>query len=138
LCERSFEGLTGNLTTSKGIKFQSGEATLGYADSDFAGELDTGRSRTGYVFVMAGGAISWKSNLQTTVATSSTEAEYMAASDAAKEAVWLRRLLGDLGMDVCFQILVDNSGALFQVQNDAICDNIKTYTKRSKAKALGP
>jgi hypothetical protein len=90
------------------------------------------------VFVMAGGAISWESKLQTTVATSSTEAEYMAASDAAKEAVWLRRLLGDLGMDLCFQILVDNSGALFQVQNDAICDNIKTLTKRSKVKAPGP
>jgi hypothetical protein len=74
---------------------------------------------------MAGGAISWKSKLQTTVATSSTEAEYMAASDAAREAVWLRRLLGDLGMDVCFQILVDNSGALFQVQNDAITQKSK-------------
>jgi hypothetical protein len=80
---------------------------------------------TGYVFVMAGGAISWKSKLQTTVATSSTEPEYMAASDAAKEAVWLRRLLGDLGMHVCFQILVDNSGALFQVQNDAITQKSK-------------
>jgi hypothetical protein len=69
----------------------------GYCDSDWAGDRDTRRSTTAYVFMLNGGVVSWNSRLQTTVALSSTEAEYMAACAAAQEAVFLRRLLTDLG-----------------------------------------
>ena len=51
---------------------------VGYSDADWASDINTRRSTTGYLFMMAGGAISWKSRLQPTVALSSSEAEYMA------------------------------------------------------------
>lgn len=70
---------------------------LGYADSDWAGEIDSRRSTTGYVFTLGGAAISWKSRCQPTVALSTAEAEYMAVSEAAAEAIWLRRLITSLG-----------------------------------------
>ena len=68
----------------------------GYTDSDWAGDRDERKSTGGYVFILCGGAISWKSRKQDVVATSSTEAEYVALTEAAKEAVWLRRLLIEL------------------------------------------
>jgi hypothetical protein len=66
-----------------------GELT-GYCDADWAGDCEDRRSTTGYIFTLAKGAgtpISWKSRKQTTVALSSTEAEYMALSDATKEII---------------------------------------------------
>ncbi|KAH9762162.1 Integrase catalytic domain-containing protein [Citrus sinensis] len=69
----------------------------GYVDSDFAGDLDKRKSTTGYVFTLAGAAVSWISKLQTIVALSTTEAEYMAATQACKEAIWIQRLLEELG-----------------------------------------
>ena len=71
---------------------------VGYSDSDWAGDHETRRSTTAYLFQLAGGAISWKSRLQPTVALSSTEAEYMSACAAAQEAIYLRRLVTDLGV----------------------------------------
>ncbi|GJY62249.1 hypothetical protein Tco_0462906 [Tanacetum coccineum] len=53
---------------------------------------------TGYVFVVNGGAVDWKSKKQTTIAMSAAQAEYMAASEAAMEAVWIRKFVGDLGV----------------------------------------
>ena len=61
-------------------------------DSDFAGCVDSQKSTTGYCFKFSNGAISWKSKLQEGTTTSTIEAEYVAASDAAKEALWLGRL----------------------------------------------
>ena len=66
---------------------------MGHSDSDWAGDIDTRRSTTGYCFSLGSGAISWSSKKQPTVALSSTEAEYRAACSTATEAVWLRRLL---------------------------------------------
>nr|GEY16021.1 retrovirus-related Pol polyprotein from transposon TNT 1-94 [Tanacetum cinerariifolium] len=51
------------------------------------------KSQTGYVFVLNGGAVDWKSAKQTIFATSSVEAEYIAAFDASKEAVWVRKFI---------------------------------------------
>jgi hypothetical protein len=68
----------------------------GFSDSDWAEDRATRRSTSGNVFLMAGGAISWASKRQATVAVSSTEAEYMAAAFAAKELIWLRQLLLEL------------------------------------------
>jgi hypothetical protein len=64
----------------------------GFTDSDWAGDKDSRKSTSGYVFLLHGGAVSWKSTKQNVVATSSTEAEYIACSEAAKEALWIRRL----------------------------------------------
>jgi hypothetical protein len=61
----------------------------GFADAAFA-NYDDHKSTSGYVFLASGGAITWKSKKQTTIALSSTEAEYVALSEAAREACWLR------------------------------------------------
>ncbi|MCO5570232.1 hypothetical protein L7F22_023950 [Adiantum nelumboides] len=73
-------------------------SVMGYTDSDYADDLDNRRSTLGYVFTMVGGAVSWRSRLQTCVTQSTTEVEYVAASEACKEAIWLGRLVRDLGI----------------------------------------
>ena len=67
-----------------------------FVDSDHASDKDTRRSCTGYVFYSRGGPISWRSRLQKTTALSTTEAEFMAASEAACENIWLRHLFESL------------------------------------------
>ena len=69
-----------------------------YVDASFAADLVTRRSTAGYVFKIAGGPVSWQSRMQTSVALSSMESEYMAASAAAQEAIWLNRLLEEMGI----------------------------------------
>ncbi|MCO5564231.1 hypothetical protein L7F22_017889 [Adiantum nelumboides] len=71
---------------------------MGYTDSDYEGDLDNKRSTSGYVFTMVEGAVSWRSRLQTCVTQCTTEAEYVAPSEACKEAIWLGRLVTDLGI----------------------------------------
>ncbi|GJX75492.1 transposable element [Tanacetum coccineum] len=69
----------------------------GYSDSDYAADLDARRSLTGYVFTIGSSVVSWKATLQPSVALSTTEAEYMALTEAAKEGIWLKGLIEDLG-----------------------------------------
>ncbi|MCO5607911.1 hypothetical protein L7F22_062113 [Adiantum nelumboides] len=73
-------------------------SVMGYTDSDYAGDLDNKRSTSGYVFTMAGGAVSWQCRLQTCVTQSTTYAEYVVASEALKEANWHGWLVIDLGI----------------------------------------
>lgn len=90
----------------------------GFCDSDYAGDVDSRRSTTGYVFTYNGTAISWNSKRQPTVAASTTEAEYMAAAAAAKEALWLKRLLQDFDVQVpTVRMHIDNQGALKLIKN---------------------
>ena len=94
------------------------QLVVGYCDADFAGDLDTRRSATGYVFLMAGGAISWSSRMQPTVAASTTEAEYMAAANATKEGLWIRKLLTDFDKPLePIVILSDNQAAISLLKN---------------------
>ena len=69
---------------------------IGFDDANWAGDLETRRSTTGYVFFLNSGVVSWNSKRQPTVATSSTEAEYMSLYSATQEVIWLRLLLKDL------------------------------------------
>ncbi|KAK8656810.1 hypothetical protein V6N13_098745 [Hibiscus sabdariffa] len=70
----------------------------GYTDASFQTDKDDSRSQSGFVFHLNGGAVSWKSSKQDTVADSTTEAEYIAASEAAKEAVWIKKFVTELGV----------------------------------------
>jgi hypothetical protein len=70
----------------------------GFVDADWAGDLDRRRSTSGYVFNLFGGEIIWMSKRQAVVALSTIEAEYMEATHANKEAVWLQRLCSGIGL----------------------------------------
>ena len=65
---------------------------VGYSDSDFARCLDSRRSTSGYIFMLAGGTVSWKSVKQTLIASSTMEAEFMACYEALNHGIWLRNL----------------------------------------------
>ena len=109
-------------TKTHGIEFQAKEqeGIEGYSDADWAGDVDTRRSTSGYAFMMNGGCISWRSKKQRTVALSSTEAEYMARFEATKEAVWLKMFLGELGemaSDEAIKMYEDNQGSIALAKN---------------------
>ena len=110
-------------TASLGITFRASgnrKVTLsGYADSNWAGDIDNRRSTTGYVFLIAGGPVSWTSKTQPTVALSTTEAEYMAAAAAAQEAIWIRTILNELGFKQHRPTIIfeDNQGCIKLTEN---------------------
>jgi len=91
----------------------------GYSDADWGSDITTSKSVSGYLFYLSGGVISWSSKKQSSVALSSTEAEYMALAHAAQEAIWLRSLQHELG----FQgpspttIFEDNQSAIALAKN---------------------
>jgi hypothetical protein len=76
----------------------------GYTDSDWAGDVSTCKSTNGYLFLGAGAPIAWGSNKQPIVALSTCEVEYVAASDVAREAIWLRNLLAEIDLSGAFAI----------------------------------
>jgi len=86
---------------------------LGYSDADWGGDLVTRKSYSGYAFLMSGGAVTWKSQKQRSVALSSTEAEYVSLSEAVKEGLYLRSLLMEIKLDEPAEltICIDNRGA---------------------------
>ncbi|GKC12161.1 putative retrotransposon protein [Tanacetum coccineum] len=87
-----------------------------YCDAGFETDRDDIKSQTGYVFVLNGGAVDWKSSKQSTTAMSATEAEYIAALEAAMEAVWIRKFISGLGIvptiNEPIKMFCDNSAAL--------------------------
>jgi hypothetical protein len=93
---------------------------VGHADADWGGDISTRRSTTGFVFHAAGGPVVWKSKLQRSVAKSTAEAEYMAVSEAASMATWLRMLLGEVGVTIPSVLLfTDNNACLAMAKNTA-------------------
>lgn len=93
----------------------------GFCDADWGSDIDDRRSCTGYVFKMNGGAVSWNSKRQATVALSTTEAEYMGLSSATQEAMWLRQLRLDLlpnSSDQPIKIFCDNKSAISLSHSD--------------------
>ena len=112
-------------TPQRGLLFRKdGDSTLrGFVDSDWGGDTDTGKSTTGWVFTLAGSPISWASQRQKTVSSSSTEAEYIAASDACKEAIWLKGFHNEIAprMNYAEQktipLAIDNASALKLTKN---------------------
>lgn len=96
-----------------------------YSDADYAGDVVSRHSRTGTISVYSGGPLSWMSRKQRSVVLSTTEAEYVAASESSKELIWLKRLLGDMTALGTTSLLVDNASAIKLVKNPE-------YHKRSK------
>ncbi|KAL7131932.1 hypothetical protein ABFS83_12G038100 [Erythranthe nasuta] len=94
---------------------------IGYSNSDFAGCLDSRKSTSGFVFLLAGGAISWKSVKQSIIASSTMEAEFVACFEASSHALWLRNfILGLKAVDSIakpLKIYCDNIAAVFFSKN---------------------
>ncbi|RVW61091.1 Retrovirus-related Pol polyprotein from transposon TNT 1-94 [Vitis vinifera] len=95
---------------------------VGYSDSDFAGCVDSRKSTSGYIFILAGGAISWRSVKQTMTATSTMEAEFISCFEATSHGVWLKSFISGLRvMDSIsrpLSIYCDNSTAVFMAKNN--------------------
>jgi hypothetical protein len=101
--------------------------TSGYVDSDYAGDIATAKSTSGYIFFIAGGPFTWRSKLQTIIAQSTTEAEYIALNLASKEAVYIIALLKELGYynQTKFPIYVDNKSAIDLSENPVFHERTK-------------
>ena len=102
-----------SLLTSLNCNVPKSQVLLGFSDADYAGCADTRRSTTGYMFFF-NGPISWQSRLQTTVAKSCCDAEYMALSAAASEGRWLMQLLSEISVHLSptFILFEDNTSAI--------------------------
>ena len=100
---------------------QEGELVIsGYTNAGLQSDLDDFRSQSGFVFCLNGGAVSWRSSKQDVVADSTTEAEYIAASNATKEAVWIKNVVFRLGVVPSItnpvDVYCDNNGAIAQAK----------------------
>jgi hypothetical protein len=115
-----------NGTRTRKLQYTAG-GLLGFVDADWGASVER-KSTTGYVFLLAGGAISWKSQQQNTIATSSTTAELYAAYEAIIEAIWLKKLLVELremGEKYSVPILCDNSGVISTFNNKNFSNKLK-------------
>ena len=95
---------------------------IGYTDSDFAGCQDSKRSTSGYVYMLAGGAISWRSAKQTLIASSTMAAEFIACYEASNHGIWLRNFVTGLrvvdGIERPLKIFCDNKSAVLYSNNN--------------------
>jgi hypothetical protein len=107
-------------TSELGIMFDGkvGLEMRGYSDANWGGEVDR-KSVGGYLFCLAGGAVSWAAKKQPTVALSSTESEYMALTQAVKESIWIQCLIKEIGISVAHAnvIYADNQGSIALAKN---------------------
>ncbi|KAL0402042.1 UNVERIFIED_CONTAM: Secreted RxLR effector protein [Sesamum latifolium] len=101
--------------------YGGGELILeGYSDASFQSDDDDAKSQSGFVFKLNGGVVAWKSSKQGTTAASTTKVEYIAAWAAAKEAVWMKNYIQELGVVPIIAepviIFCDNNGAIAQAK----------------------
>lgn len=108
-------------TINHGIYFQKSDSKIlmGFSDADYAGDLETRRSTSGYIFMVNNSVVSWGSERQKSVSLSTTESEYIAASNAVRELIWLRVFLNELLPEKLDQVnfFMDNQSAIRLVKN---------------------
>jgi hypothetical protein len=106
----------------------------GYTDASFQTDKDDSKSQSGFVFTLNGGAVSWKSSKQDTMADSITEAEYIVASEAAKEGVWMKNFLIELGVFLNasspLHLYCDKNGAIAQAKEPRNHQNNKHVLRK--------
>nr|CAN82742.1 hypothetical protein VITISV_027507 [Vitis vinifera] len=107
---------------------------IGYSDLDYAGCIDSRKSTSGYVFMLAGGAVSWRSAKQTLITTSTMEAEFVSCFEGTSHGVWLKSFIFGLrvvdSISRPLKIYCDNSAAIFMAKNN------KTLRERVKEKTV--
>jgi hypothetical protein len=108
-------------TAKRGITFTGSDeqpTLCGFSDAAYADNVDNRRSTSGWLFLLCGAPIAWKSAVQRCVSLSTCESEYIALSLATRECVWLRQLLSDLGFVQPPTVLYeDNQGAIALASN---------------------
>lgn len=118
-----------NGTLNFGLCYSSGREFFlrGFSDADYAGDVNNRRSTSGGVFFLGSCVISWFSTKQRSVTLSTTEAEYVAATEAVKELIWLKRLLSEIAPDI-------EQGPLFYMDNQSAIKIVKNpeFHKRTK------
>ncbi|KAL0378577.1 UNVERIFIED_CONTAM: hypothetical protein Sradi_3163200 [Sesamum radiatum] len=92
----------------------------GYSDASFLSDDDDTKSQSSFVFKLSGGVVAWKSSKKDTTTDSTMEAEYIAASEAAKETVWMKKYIQEFGVVPSIAepvvIFCDNNGAIAQAK----------------------
>lgn len=117
-CLRYLQG-----STSLGLVFSRSTPKvpklIGYSDSSYSLDPDDGKSTSGHIFYLGESLISWSSHKQDTVALSSCEAEFMAGTEAAKQAIWLQDLLSEITKQPCesVTIRINNQSAIALTKN---------------------
>ncbi|TPX55413.1 DNA-directed DNA polymerase [Spizellomyces sp. 'palustris'] len=117
-------------TASYGLVYQqNGDDLEAYSDADWGGDLSDRKSTSGWLLKLSGGAIARKSSKQRCTALSTVEAEYIAASDCAREVIWMRNLLAELGFLEVKQhptmLKMDNNGTMELAKNTLILQRTK-------------
>ena len=109
------------------MKFgKTDKGLIGHVDSDYVADLDRRRSLTSYVFTVDSCAVSWRATLQSVVALSTTEAEYMAVSEACKELIWLKGLYAELcGVNSCINLYCDSQSAIYLTKDQMFHERTK-------------
>jgi hypothetical protein len=93
---------------------------VGYTDADMAGDIDSRKSTSGYLITFAEGAVSWQSKLQKCVALSTTEAEFITATEACKELLWMKKFLQELGIKQDkYELFCDSQSAIHLGKNSS-------------------
>ncbi|KAI5318449.1 hypothetical protein L3X38_038157 [Prunus dulcis] len=121
-------------TIDFGIEYQKGKEAIliGYCDSDWSGSQDDMRSTSGYAFSFGSGAFSWASVKQHSVALSTAEAEYVNASEATTQAIFLRFVLEDFGelQTEATPLMLDNTSAISMTRNPVFHQKTKHINRK--------
>ena len=121
-------------TTSLGLRFarSSNQKLIGFSDSSHNVDDDDGKSTTGHIFYLGESPIIWCSQKQEIVVLSSCEAEFMAATEAAKQAICLQELLGEVVGETCKKVVirVDNKSAISLTKNPVFYGRSKHIHRR--------
>ncbi|XP_057250720.1 secreted RxLR effector protein 161-like [Beta vulgaris subsp. vulgaris] len=95
---------------------------VGYSESYYGGCIDSRKSTSGYVFMLAHGVVSWRSAKHTLTATSTMEAEFVSCFEATSHGIWMKSFKSGLGVvdSICWPIMMfcDNSTAVFMAKNN--------------------
>ena len=135
--KRVLRYLKGTMDTMLTLGGNPTRGVIGYSDASHADDPRTGRSTTGYVFTLGDGAITWSSKRQTLVALSTTEAEYLAGTEGAKEALWIKGVMEGMGIEAGkLPLYGDNHGALALSDNSEFHARTKHFNLRRVAPPL--
>jgi hypothetical protein len=119
----------------------------GYSDADYAGDKDEKKSMSGYIFTLAGGAISWRSSKQKLVASSTRHAEFIACDDTIGQVIWLKKFVPDLRVVDCInkplKMYCDNQPAVYYAHNNKSSNasepiEVKFYVVNTRPETICP